>query len=239
MTVENTIQKPVKTAEVQAGKLKAYLAQPDDPNQTGEKRPAVIVIHEIFGLNEDIREIARRFAGEGYAALAVDLYSSGNIRAICILKLVYGILRNPLKSFAMNDLDQAITFLNAQSDIDTSQLGVIGFCMGGSFALALAVHNQQVRGASIFYGRLPAPTSTLEKACPTLGSYGADDKFFLKQAHQLEEVMKQYNRPVDVKIYPGAGHSFFNKGKAHRPEAAADAWQRTLGWFREYLPKKA
>ena len=235
MTVESNTERPIRAEHVQAGNLHSYLARPTE----GENLPAVLIIHEIFGLNDNIRDIARRFAREGYAALAVDLYSRSTPRALCITRVVFNLMRDPLGSFSVYDMDGAIKFLQEQPGVDREQVGVIGFCMGGGFALAMAVHNQEVRAASVFYGRNPNPITALEKACPVVGSYGANDPIFSKVGQKTEQVMKGFGRPVDVKIYPGAGHSFFNDtGKAYRPEAAADSWQRTLGWFEEYLPKK-
>ena len=239
MTTEKSTSTTTTTARsiwpenVQVGALEGYLARPAE----GENLPALIVIHEIFGLNDDIRDIANRFAAEGYVALAVDLFSHGN-RAACVMRVVINMIRNPLQSFSMYDLDEAVKFLKVQPGVAPDQIGVIGFCMGGSYAMALAVHNQEVKAASIFYGQNPKPITELEKACPIVGSYGENDKMFSKQGRQLEQVMQQYGKPVDVKIYPNAGHSFFNKNRLfHRPEAAADAWQRTLSWFHQYLPK--
>ncbi|HEX2912865.1 MAG TPA: dienelactone hydrolase family protein [Chloroflexia bacterium] len=234
MTAENkTVD--ITTENVKAGALDAFLARPS----TGENLPCVIIIHEIFGLNDNIREIARRFAREGFVALAVDLFSHGN-RALCITRVVFNMMRNPLKSFSMYDLDGTAQFLQAQPGIDPTQLGVIGFCMGGGYALAFAVHSDQLRAASIFYGRNPSPIESLERACPVVGSYGATDKMFSKQGLKMQETMQKFGRPVDVKIYPNVGHSFFNQGdKEVNREAAADAWKRTLDWFHQYLPQKA
>lgn len=225
----------IEASHVQAGPLKAYLAQPVG----GENLPAVIIIHEIFGLNENIRDIARRFAREGYIALAVDLFSHGN-KTLCMLRVTFDMIRNPLKSLSMSDLDSSVALLKEQPGVAQEQIGVIGFCMGGGYALAFAVHNQELRAASIFYGRTPNPLESVTRACPTMGSYGEKDRFFSKQAVALKETMEKAGRPVDVKIYPNAGHSFFNDTRSsYNPEAAADAWKRTLDWFHTYLPQKA
>lgn len=230
-------QEPLKieASHVQAGPLNAYLARPVG----GENLPAVIIIHEIFGLNENIRDIARRFAREGYIALAVDLFSHGN-KALCVLRVTFDMMRNPLKSISMSDLDSSVKLLKEQPGVAPEQIGVIGFCMGGGYALAFAVHNQELRAASIFYGRTPNPLESVKQACPVLGSYGEKDRFFSKQGRALQETMEMAGRPVDVKIYPNAGHSFFNDTRSsYNPEASADAWKRTLEWFRTYLPQKA
>lgn len=228
-----TEPRQIEASHVQAGPLNAYLARPRE----GENLPAVIIIHEIYGLNDNIRDIARRFAREGYIALAVDLFSHGN-RAMCLLRVTFDMIKNPLTSLSMSDLDSSVKLLKEQPGVNPEQIGVIGFCMGGGYALAFAVHNQEVRAASIFYGRNPGPVESVERACPVLGSYGEKDKMFSKQGRILEQTMKKFGRPVDVKIYPDATHSFFNDtSRNHNPTAAADAWQRTLDWFRQYLPQ--
>ncbi len=230
---ENPIK--IEASHVQAGPLNAYLARP----AAGENLPAVIIIHEIFGLNENIRDIARRFARQGYIALAVDLFSHGN-KTLCMLRVTFDMMRNPLKSLSMSDLDSSVKLLKEQPGVAPEQIGVIGFCLGGGYALAFAVHNQELRAASIFYGRNPGPLESVARACPMLGSYGEKDRYFSRQGRWLQSTMEKYGRPVDVKIYPDAGHSFFNDTmKTYNPEAAADAWKRTLEWFRTYLPQKA
>lgn len=234
---DTNVEEPVKieASHVQVGPLNAYLVRPAE----GENLPAVIIIHEIFGLNDNIRDIARRFAREGYIALAVDLFSHGN-KALCMLRVTFDMMKNPLKSLSMADLDSSVKLLKEQPGADPEQIGVIGFCMGGSYALAFAVHNQELRAASIFYGRNPGPLESVERACPVLGSYGAKDRFFSSQGRKLEQTMQKFGRPVDVKIYPNASHSFFNDTrKSYEPEAAADSWKRTLEWFHKYLPQKA
>lgn len=234
---EINVEEPVKieTSNVQAGPLQAYLARPAG----GENLPAVIIIHEIFGLNDNIRDIARRFAREGYIALAVDLFSHGN-KALCMLRVTFDLLKNPLQSLSMSDLDSSVKLLKEQPGVAPEQIGVIGFCMGGGYALAFAVHNQELRAASIFYGLNPKPLESVERACPVLGSYGEKDRYFSNQGRWLEKTMQKFGRPVDVKIYPNATHSFFNdQFRNYNPEAAADGWQRTLEWFRKYLPQKS
>lgn len=99
--------------------------------------PGVVIIHEILGLNANIRDIAQRFADAGYAALAVDLFSGGN-RAICLMRIFYGILLRPLNNGTVADLRASIEFLRAQPDLEPARIGVIGFCMGGSYARQLA-----------------------------------------------------------------------------------------------------
>ena len=217
---------------VQIGAIAGYLNGPDDTT----RRPGVIVIHEAFGLNDNIRGIADRFVAQGYRALAVDLFSHGGNRRFCMVRVMLSVLTNPLRSFSIADLDNAVRYLRKRPDVDPERIGVIGFCMGGTFTLALAVHNKQVAVAHAFYGAAPRPLERVALTCPIAASYGADDRYFANQGRKLEQALEQYNIPHDVKIYPGAAHSFFNDTRpSYRPEAAADAWQRTLDFFAAHL----
>ncbi|MEJ2597711.1 MAG: dienelactone hydrolase family protein [Anaerolineales bacterium] len=196
--------------------------------------PGVVVIHEIFGLNENIRDIAERIANEGYAALAVDLFSNAN-RVICMMRIFYGLLIRPLKNGVVGDLQAALDYLGALPEVDPKRLGAIGFCMGGSYALQLACTVDGLRAASVFYGQNPRPLEAVSRACPIVGSYPERD-FTANAARKLEPMLEQYQVPYDIKIYPDARHSFFNdQGSAYQAEAATDAWGRTLSFFNTYL----
>jgi carboxymethylenebutenolidase len=196
--------------------------------------PGLVIIHEIFGLNDNIRDIARRFAGNGYAALAVDLFSSAN-RAICLMRIFHGLLIRPLKNGIVADLQSALDYLGAVPEVDRTRLGAIGFCMGGSYALQLACTVDGLRAASVFYGMNPRPLEAVSRACPIVGNYPERD-FSANAARQLEPMLERYHVPHDIKIYPGARHSFFNdQGSAYQDEAATDAWARTLEFFNTYL----
>ncbi len=196
--------------------------------------PGVVIIHEIFGLTDNIRDIARRFADAGYAALAVDLFSTGP-RLACMLRIMYGILARPLENGTTADLRAALDFLQARPGVDRARVGVIGFCMGGSYALQLACVDDNLRAASVFYGQNPRPLDAVARACPIVGSYPERD-FTAQAAQKLEPMLEKYHVPHDIKVYPGARHSFFNNTRpAYDPNAAEDAWRRTLSFFETYL----
>ena len=207
----------------------AYLASPDGDGP----HPGVVVIHELFGLNDDIRQIADRFAAEGYAALAVDLLSTGP-RPLCVARIMNGMLVRPLKNGVVRDLQAALDFLGARPGVDAGRLGAIGFCMGGTYALQLACVDGDLKVASVFYGMNPRPLEAVARACPLVGSYPEQD-FTASHGRKLDAALDSHGVPHDVKVYPGARHSFFNAGRAHHPEAAEDAWRRTLGFFAEHL----
>ena len=195
---------------------------------------AVVVIHEVFGLNDHIRRVASRFADEGYAALAVDLFSGGN-RSLCLLRVMGGLMLRPLDNSGLRDLRASIDWLGQRPEVDPSRIGVIGFCMGGGYALALACIDDDVKAASVFYGLNPRPLSALDRACPIVGSYPEKD-FTRRAAIKLEEELTNRHIPHDIKIYAGARHSFFNDdGKAYDAGAATDAWRRSLDFFAAHL----
>lgn len=210
--------------------MKAFLARPDG----GGPFPAVVVIHEIYGMNENIRGIARRFAAAGYAALAVDLFSPGN-RALCLLQVMGGMLLRPLDNPGLTNLHAALDWLRHQPHVDSARTGAIGFCMGGGYALALACTDQALKASAVFYGMNPRPLDAVANACPLVGSYPEKD-FTRGAALKLQEALTRFEVPHDIKIYPEARHSFFNdQGKAYHPDAAADAWTRTLNFFAQQL----
>jgi carboxymethylenebutenolidase len=215
--------------------LPGYLAKPAGV----DRAPAVLVIHEAGGLNDNIRDVADRFARAGYVALAVDLFANGN-RALCMFRVMGAALLRPLDNAGLRALRASLEWLRRRPEVDPVRTGVIGFCMGGGFALALACVDDDVKAASIFYGGNPRPLTAVAEACPIVGSYPGSDRFTRGGAVKLEAALTRYDIPHNVKIYPGAKHSFFNdRGRAHHAEAAQDSWERTLAFFREHLSTAA
>jgi carboxymethylenebutenolidase len=213
--------------------LAAYLALPKDRRPA----PGVVIIHEITGLDQHARRVAHRFADSSYVALAVDLFSTGS-RATCLIRIFHGILVRPITNGVVGDLRSAIDVLAARPEVDGSRLGVIGFCMGGSYALQLACVEGRLKSASVFYGQNPRPLEAVAHACPIVGSYPERD-FTARQARSLEAALTRHAVPHEIKIYPEAKHSFFNDTRrAHDPEAATDSWARTLRFFEQHLRRR-
>ncbi len=225
----------------------AYAAPPDSQKQPGgQKVPGLIVIHEIFGLNDDIRRITGRVADIGYAALAPDLYDRDGVRLICIARTLLTLSRG--EGDAFKDLDAARKFLQQQPGVDAARIGVIGFCMGGGFALMYAAR-APLGAAATFYGDVPKTTDQLRGVCPVLGGYGGQDRMFAAQGRRLENLLTEMGIDHDVKIYEDAGHSFMSRnsgflpwiGKvgpmkaAYNPEAAEDSWKRIEAFFGRHL----
>ncbi len=195
--------------------------------------PALVVIHEAFGLNDDIKSITERLAEQGYIALAVDLFAGRN-KVMCMFRLFGGMMLNSLEHAGIQDLKAAMNFLSAQPGVDTQRLGAIGFCMGGSLAIAWSCSDDRLKAIAPFYSMNPRPLEAVKRACPVVGSYPEKD-FTTAAGKKLEQTLTESNIPNDIKVYPGAGHSFFNAGNNHNPEAADDAWKRVLGFFSQHL----
>ncbi len=210
--------------------IEGYLARPDGE----EPFPGIVIIHEIYGLNDNIRNIARRFANEGYVALAVDLFTGRN-RTICMFRFIGQLLLKSLNNGSLQDLKQALTYLSTQPGVDKERLGAIGFCMGGGFAIAWACNDDRLKAIAPFYGANPRPLAALARMCPVVGSYPGKD-FTTPQGQKLDTLLDQHNIPHDIKIYPNAQHSFFNdQGSHYNPEASKDSWQRVMTFFKEHI----
>jgi carboxymethylenebutenolidase len=221
-----------------------YLAVPDTGAQApGAPWPGVIVIHEAFGLTNAIRRHADDFAGHGYLAFAPDLYG-GRSWVRCVTGAI-GQLR-AASGPAFTAIESARSWLASRPDC-TGRTGVIGFCMGGGFAL-LCAPRDGFAVVSVNYGDVPRDAErALAGACPVIGSYGARDPMGVKPAERLEQALTSLNVPHDIKIYPGAGHRFMTPGRpalapladlarmGYRQDAADDAWQRILAFFGERL----
>ena len=226
----------MKTSEIEPGILKGggYLALPD----ASGPHPGVVVIHEAYGLNENIKDIAGRFANEGYAALAVDLFTGRN-RAVCMTRYMAGMLAGSVNRYGISELKAALTHLAAMPEVDPERIGAIGFCMGGGFAIAWACTDQRLKAIAPFYGANPRPLEAVARACPVVGSYPEKD-FTVSAGHALDQALEGHGIAHDIKVYPGAGHSFFNdRGRAYNKAAAADSWTRVLGFFEEHLAPKS
>jgi carboxymethylenebutenolidase len=210
-------------------RLDGYLVVPDSDGP----HPAVVVIHEAFGLNDNIRDISRRFAAEGYAALAVDLFT-GRSRTLCMARVIGGLITGREPS-AIPELVAALDYLAAQPEVDPERVGAIGFCMGGGFAIAWARRDERLRAIAPFYGTNPRPLAAVRRMCPVVGSYPGKD-FTARSGRKLDAQLSRLGVAHDMKIYPDARHSFFNDGgRAYNEPAASDAWERTLAFFSEHV----
>jgi len=212
------------------GAMESFLAKPEGAGNF----PAIIVIHEISGLNDNIREIAGQFAEQGYVALGVDLFSNRN-RMLCMLQIMHGMLIRPLNNSMLSDLKSAMAVLQKEPNVDANRIGVVGFCMGGTYALQLAITAKGMKAASVFYGMNPKPLESVAEACPIVGSY-PDKDFTTKAARELEASLTKNNIPHDIKIYDDTQHSFYSQQRTpFEIDASRDAWQRMLSFFEKHL----
>jgi carboxymethylenebutenolidase len=200
--------------------------------------PALIVIHEWWGLNDWVKEQAAKLAGQGYVVLAIDLYRG---QVADNSEMAHELSRGLPEDRARRDLRAAFRFLAAQPDVNKERIGAIGWCMGGGYSLEVALEEPGLAAAVINYGRLATDPAALEKIhAPILGSFGGQDRGIPPDAvHQFEAAMKQLNKKVDLKIYADAGHAFENPNNkdGYREADAADAWKRTLDFLAATLKK--
>lgn len=208
--------------------------------------PAVIVIHEAFGLNADIAAKCERLARMGYVALAPDLYTGRGPKPLCVMRVMRDLPN--ARGRAFEDLHAARAWLCTLPEVNASRLGVIGFCMGGGFALLYAVR-APVDVAAVFYGTVPNASDVLRGACPVVASYGGRDTVFRPHAERLQLALTRLGVEHDIKIYPDTGHSFMSQHRGplakflsfgpmrigYHPDAAEDAWQRGEAFFAKYL----
>ena len=222
------------TYQSESRQLEGYLARPEGEGPF----PAIVVIHEAYGLNENIKDISRRFADQGYIALAVDLFAGRN-RAVCMVRVMSSLLLNSLHNRSIHDLKAALTFLSEQPGVDNARLGAVGYCMGGSFVIAWACTDDRLKAIAPYYAGNPRPLEAVERLCPVVGSY-PDKDFTTKQGQKLDVELERYQVPHDIKIYPGAKHSFFNDtSRSYNEAAAQNSWERVLAFFGEHLGVKA
>jgi carboxymethylenebutenolidase len=212
--------------------VSGYLALPEG----GGKHPAVILIHEWWGLNDWVKEQSQKFAAEGYVALAVDLYRG---KVATSPDEAHELMRGVPQDRGMRDLEAAFAYLAARPDVKTDRIGSAGWCMGGGYSIQLAVAETKLAACIVNYGPLPTEAANLAKIkAPVLGNFGADDRGIPADAvRAFAAAMKTAGKTADVKIYDGAGHAFENPNNkdGYRPEAAADAWQRMTGFFKKTL----
>lgn len=228
-----------------------YLPEPlaDDP-KTRLPRPAVVVIHDVWGLYDQYHQVAQRLARAGFVALALDLYARGEKPGSAadmpgVMKFLHR-LPDPR---VLADIQAAIDFLRARPEVAGRKLGLTGFCMGGKYACLAAARCSGLSAVVSWYGMLRAdalddenPEHALDAlrglAIPLLAHFGADDVLIPQSdVEALRALAKARGLPVEAVVYPGAGHAFANDSRpeSYRAEAAADAWKRTLGFFAREL----
>ena len=212
--------------------VNGFLAMPDG----GGKHPAIIAIHEWWGLNDWVKDETQKFAAQGYVVLAPDLYRG---KVATTPDDAHILMRGLPDDRALRDLQAAYSYLSSRPDVDASKIGSIGWCMGGGWSLKLAVDQPKLAACVVNYGMLPTDPATIAKIkAPVMGNFGADDQGIPPSAvNAFESSMKANGKATDIKIYTGAGHAFENPNNknGYRPEATADANKRITGFFAKYL----
>ena len=222
-----------------------YLVYPNTTNNTTsttgqqQKLPAVVMIHEWWGLNDNIKDMANELAGEGYVVLAADLYN-GEVatdpnRA---RELSSSVNENPEQ--AITNLQSAVQYLASLPNVNSSRIASLGWCFGGGQSLQLALHSEQnpLAATVIYYGNLVNDTNELSKInWPVLGIFGDQDQSIpVESVDAFEQALNGTGIKNEIYIYPGVGHAFANpSGDNYAPEETADAWQRTLTFLNKYV----
>ena len=225
----------IKYSSTDGTALGGYLTRP----KGDVARAAVVVIHGWDGINDHVRDVARRLAKAGYVALAPDLLSrQGGTSSFSSSEAAIAAGRKLDDEMITNDLTGGINYLKGQSFVGANKIGVIGFCWGGGKALLFTTRSKDLAASVIYYGSNPPNLEDVKNiTAPVLGQYGGADERITSAVPKLEEVMKKYGKSFEYKVYPGAPHGFNSDTSPQnfREEAAKEAWGRTLEFFKKHL----
>jgi carboxymethylenebutenolidase len=229
---------------VSDGEIPAYRAMPD----SGGPFPVILIVQEIFGVHEHIRDICRRLAKVGYMAIAPALYArQGDVSEMTDIKeIIATVVSKVPDAQVMSDLDATAKYAAASGDGDASRLGITGFCWGGRITWLYAAHSLSLKAAVAWYGRLVGERTPLtprhphdlknDLKAPVLGLYGGSDAGIpIETIDQMRAACMDPKRGCEIIVYPGAPHAFnadYRPSYRHYP--ATDAWARMLAWFRTY-----
>jgi carboxymethylenebutenolidase len=222
--------------------ISGYQARPG----SGGPFPVVLIAYEAFGLQEHIKDTCRRFAGEGYLAIAPDLFCrQGDVSKLETFDEIFKIVSKVPDAQVMTDLDAAVEWA-AKNKGDAKRVGVTGFCWGGRITWLYAAHSPKVKAGTAWYGRLVGDTTELHPKnpidivpllkAPVLGLYGGQDQGIpLDTVEEMRAALKRANNPSEIIVYPDAPHGFFADIRpSYRKKDAEDGWKRLLAWFKKY-----
>ena len=225
------------------GEIPGYRAMPSE----GRAFPAVLVVQEIFGVHEHIKDVCRRLAKSGYLAVAPELYArQGDVSSLSEIDEIRKIVAKVPDAQVMTDLDAAVAWIKASGNGNVKKLGVTGFCWGGRIVWLYAAHSAQVKAGVAWYGRLVGKANELQPAhpldmaatlkAPVLGLYGGSDQGIpLETVEQMKQALRAADSPSTIIVYPDTPHAFYaDYRSSYRKEAAEDGWSRLLAWFKEH-----
>jgi carboxymethylenebutenolidase len=228
---------------VDGGSIPAYRAMPD----TGGPFPTILVVQEVFGVHEHIKDICRRLAKVGYFAVAPALYArEGDVTRMSDVKQIMQIVAKVSEPQVASDLDTTAAWAKSTGKADTSKLGIVGFCWGGRQVWLYAAHNPQLKAGAAWYGVLQRPKNEMTPDdpidlvqrinAPVIGLYGgADPAIPITQIEAMRTALKTAGKPSEIIIYPDTPHGFnADYRPTYRPQQAKDAWQRMLAWFKQH-----
>ncbi|MCZ6625035.1 MAG: dienelactone hydrolase family protein [Deltaproteobacteria bacterium] len=208
--------------------------------KAGGPFPGVLVISENRGVDEHIQDVTRRFAKEGYFAAAPDTISRfGGIRELG-KEAAMGMTSGMRSDIVLDVVKTTFDYLRRSKGVKADRIGIVGFCFGGGVSLLTATKIPELAACVLFYGKSPNPISQVKDIkAPVLGLYGGEDKGITSKVPELKKVMDQYGKSFEYQIYDGAKHAFHNETRSDRyhPEAARDAWMKTLAFFGKHLRK--
>jgi carboxymethylenebutenolidase len=225
------------------GEIPAYRAMP----AAGGPFPVILVVQEIFGVHEHIKDICRRFAKLGYLAIAPELYArQGDVSKLTDFnEIISKVVSKVPDAQVMSDLDATVAYVKKSGKGDTAKLGVTGFCWGGRIVWLYATHNKDLKAGVAWYGRLTNPKDDLHPKhpldlveslkAPVLGLYGgADMGIPVANVDAMKAALKQANKPSEIVLYPDTPHGFYADYRpSYRKEQADDGWKRLLEWFKK------
>jgi carboxymethylenebutenolidase len=228
-----------------SGDIPGYWAQPAAPGPEGGY-PVMLVVQEIFGVHEHIRDVVRRFAHQGYLAVAIELFMrQGDVSGLTSLDEVLKIAYQAPDAQVLADLDASVAWA-AEKGGNVQRLGICGFCWGGRIAWLYAAHQPKLKAAVAWYGRLEGEASAThprhpidvaaELKAPVLGLYGGEDAGIPPESvHRFEQALAKAASPSQMHVYPHAPHAFFADYRpSYHPDEAKDSWRRALEWFQQH-----
>jgi len=226
------------------GQMPAYRAMP----ATGSNFPTILVVQEIFGVHEHIKDICRRLAKLGYFAVAPELYArQGDVSGMSnIQDIIAKVVSKVPDAQVMSDLDATTAWAKKTGKANTAKLGVTGFCWGGRIVWLYSAHNPDLKAGVAWYGRLVGQPDDLhpknpidlvsQLKAPVLGLYGAADTGIpVESVEQMKKALKEANKPCEIVLYPDTPHAFYADYRpSYRKEAADDGWKRLQAWFKDH-----